>query len=88
MGPTFTVGDFNARIQKKLSDNETPIGTHLFDRHNDTLDSRTPEDKVRGNRSLFLGHCIDTNCIIASSSHMRATLTTTLSAKSSPTCSV
>ena len=31
-GPTFTMGDFNARIQRKLNEQETPIGKHTFDK--------------------------------------------------------
>ena len=33
-GPTYTIGDFNARIQKKQSESETPIGNHTFDINN------------------------------------------------------
>ena len=64
-GPTYTIGDFNARIQRKLSTLEKPVGPFTFDKNNDNMDRRTPEDLVRENRSLLIGHCIQMECQIA-----------------------
>ena len=59
-GPTFTLGDFNARIQRKMTEAETPIGPHTFDKHN----TRTQETNVRESREIFVNHCIETDCKI------------------------
>ena len=64
-GPTYTIGDFNARIQKKLSPLEKPVGPFTFDKNNDTMNRRTPEDLAKENRSLLIGHCIQMDCQIA-----------------------
>ena len=60
-GPTYTCGDFNARVQKKESFMESCIGPHTFDRHNVHLEQQ--DEGVRENRRLFINHCIQTKTI-------------------------
>ena len=51
-GPTYTGGDFNARVQIKQSDEENCIGQHTFDKANITL--ATQDDGVVENRNYFI----------------------------------
>jgi len=51
-GPTYILGDFNARVQKKLSINEYGIGNHTFNPTNITLENTT--DEVLDNRKHFI----------------------------------
>ena len=63
-GPTYTLGDFSARLQIRYAENEIDIvGPHTFDKHNITLGTATTG--VQENRRLFLGNCRQTNTIPA-----------------------
>ena len=60
MGPTYTMGDFNARTQnaKNITEQEI-IGPHTFDTFADNSHLQTAD--VQENRNLFISHCIETN---------------------------
>jgi len=60
-GPTYTAGDFNARVQSKHSQVETYVGPNTFDSSNVRLDVQ--DDGVRENRMMFINHCLGTNSI-------------------------
>eukprot|EP00975_Prorocentrum_lima_P011465 2438417-Prorocentrum_lima.AAC.1 len=53
-GPTLILGDFNARLQTRLEDEETAIGPYQFDQVNLTLHRQTPE--VMDNRQRFMDY--------------------------------
>ena len=55
---THIVGDFNARIQTKLSEEETCIGQHTFNKHNITIE--TQGDKIDESRNLLIDLCQST----------------------------
>ena len=58
-GPTFSMGDFNARIQKSINEIEQEIiGRHTFDNCNTTVHEQTTE--VQESRHLLIEHCIKT----------------------------
>ena len=59
--PTYTGGDFNARVQTKQTENEHCIGKHTFDKNNITLVSQ--DEDVVENRNMFVSHCNITNTI-------------------------
>ena len=63
-GPVYTMGDFNARIQK--ADNtqeEKVIGQHTFDKQNIGITGQA--DDVADNRELFISHRLENNQFIA-----------------------
>jgi endonuclease/exonuclease/phosphatase family metal-dependent hydrolase len=54
-GPCYVTGDFNARIQARIStDEEAVIGPHTFDKHN--ADPLSRSDEVVQNRQLFIDY--------------------------------
>ena len=64
------MGDFNARIQRKLNEQDTPVGKHTLDKIFDRLgehatDDIDGEERVIENRNLLLEHCIKTNSILS-----------------------
>ena len=61
-GPTYTAGDFNARLQKRQTYAETCIGQHTFDKRNHTLATQTAD--VVENRNLLITHCMQTSNVI------------------------
>ena len=52
---THITGDFNARIQTKLSAEETCIGPHTFNKENITIE--TQGDKIEESRNLLIDLC-------------------------------
>ena len=54
-GPVIVTGDFNARIQRKIAENETCIGNHTLDRENTNIESLKPE--IIENRNLLVKLC-------------------------------
>ena len=62
-GPTYTGGDFNARIQRKQGTSEQCVGQHSFDPHNNTLAQQ--DENIVENRNLFIAHCLQTDNVIA-----------------------
>ena len=45
------MGDFNARIQRKLNNSETPVGPHTFDKMNDTFGGVDEDNRVAEKRN-------------------------------------
>ena len=64
------MGDFSARVQAKLSDEEQGVGQHTFDASNTRFDSMT--EGVMRNRELFLGFLEDTNHIAINTYYAKA----------------
>ena len=63
LGPTFTMGDFNARFQKSLNETEQEmVGEHTFDKHFQNVHEQSNE--VADNRTRFIAHCSEMNCTI------------------------
>ena len=56
------LGDFNARIQIKASEEEACIGKHTFNKNKITLESQTPE--VEESRNLLIDLCQTTGTTI------------------------
>ena len=54
-GVVYIMGDFNARIQGKQDETETPIGPHTFDNLSIRLERQS--DGAVDNRSRFLAYC-------------------------------
>ena len=61
-GPTYIMGDFNARVQKKLNASETSIGNHTFDKYGDRIGERALDYPTRENREIFIGFCNEILC--------------------------
>ena len=61
-GPTYTCGDFNARLIRK-QDNGEPIGNFIFDNGNEAPSEKAQQEKVRENREMFVAHCNNTDSI-------------------------
>ena len=64
------MGDFNARIQRKLNENETAVGKHTFDTNFDRLgenatDDLEAEERVIENRTMLLEFCNETNSVLS-----------------------
>ena len=55
-------GDFNARIQIKLNEEETCIGNHTFNKENITIERQ--DDKATERRNLLMDLCIEFNAKI------------------------
>jgi exonuclease III len=62
-GPTYTMGDFNARVQKRLHATEQPIGNFTFYKTNDNLGNHPQDSHTKGNRELFIAYCNEINAI-------------------------
>ena len=58
-GPTYQLGDFNARVQTRLPGEAEILGTHTFNKQKITLDEQAPD--TRTNRQLFIEHATATN---------------------------
>ena len=58
-GPTYIMGDFNARVQKKLNEQERCVGEHTFDKHRDRIGERAIDYPTRENREMFIHFCND-----------------------------
>eukprot|EP00975_Prorocentrum_lima_P062876 12888071-Prorocentrum_lima.AAC.1 len=58
-GPTVMAGDWNARLQARLTEEDQYLGKHFFDRHNTTLDRQV--EGTQQNREKLLHLCIDFN---------------------------
>ena len=56
------VGDFNARIQTKTTEEETCIGKHTFNKNNITLEKQ--DEQMEESRQLFIDLCLSTNSTI------------------------
>ena len=54
-GIIYLLGDFNARIQIKQDETETPIGKHTFDPTNNLLHMQS--DNTADNRNIFIAFC-------------------------------
>ena len=58
----ITLGDFNAKIWRRASPDETPIGPHLFDPNNNDLTQQSAE--VATNRQNLINFCIEQDLIM------------------------
>lgn len=56
------VGDFNARIQTKTTEEEICIGKHTFNKNNITLEKQ--DQKMEESRQLFIDLCLSTKTTI------------------------
>ena len=54
-GPTYVMGDFNARVQNRTDEGESMVGPHTFDRENSTVEGQ--KEGVADNRQRFLTYC-------------------------------
>ena len=63
-GPTYILGDMNARVQKRLNRSEsTVIGEHTFEPH--SADPMGRSDQVIENRQMLIDFCMDHQLILA-----------------------
>ena len=57
------MGDFNARVQKKLNLQEQFMGNHTFDKHGDRIGERAQDYPARENRELSINFCNEINAV-------------------------
>ena len=58
------MGDFNARVQKKLNEQEQCVGEHTFDKHRDRIGERATDYPTRENREIFINFCNEIDAVI------------------------
>ena len=71
-GIVYVMGDFNARIQTKQDDSESPIGPHTFDANRNKLDGQS--EGAAENRSKFLAYCLNNKLNIANTFFQKSDL--------------
>ena len=53
----YTLGDFHARVQRKVAETETCICPHTSNQHNTHIETMTEHTET--NRAMFVEHCVE-----------------------------
>ncbi len=61
-GPTYILGDFNARIISKLSNEEACLGNFIFDKNMDTHKVQSKDSET--NRTNFVTFCCSNEILV------------------------